>query len=146
MVSAIVYRYMKSKTEQNSRIALNGFDWASASTIEDISITSKSMQGEITCSTDTDEEEFFTANSHLSRCSSAAEAFGSANMSIHRSSSSSRLLEFQELWRRHMIVQELRHCKGWPFGLCKKALLLPPLPKSPSDSWSWHKSEIKLRR
>ncbi|KAL8141152.1 hypothetical protein V2J09_007173 [Rumex salicifolius] len=45
---------------------------------------------------------------------------------------------FSELKRRS-IFHEFSYCEGWPFGLCKRAMLLPPLPKSPSDSWSWCK-------
>ena len=29
---------------------------------------------------------------------------------------------------------------NWPVGLCRKALLVPPLPKSPSYSWTWKKN------
>ncbi|KNA09555.1 hypothetical protein SOVF_152470 [Spinacia oleracea] len=42
--------------------------------------------------------------------------------------------------KRRSIIQEVCHCEGWPFGLCRKTLLLPPLPKSPSESWSWCKT------
>ncbi|RRT83243.1 hypothetical protein B296_00000417 [Ensete ventricosum] len=43
------------------------------------------------------------------------------------------------------ILEEFRHCEGWPFGLCRRAVLLPPLPSSPSDSWMWHKRNLVSR-
>uniref|UniRef100_A0A7N1A9R7 Uncharacterized protein n=1 Tax=Kalanchoe fedtschenkoi TaxID=63787 RepID=A0A7N1A9R7_KALFE len=45
-----------------------------------------------------------------------------------------------EQWKELLLLlQELPGCEGWPFGLLRKVLLLPPLPTSPSDSWSWTK-------
>lgn len=87
-------------------------------------------------------EEFLSAGSRLSRCSSATslDAFLTAKTCLSRCSSLSRI-EFQDFdRRRRSIILELIHCEGWPFGLCRKALLLPPLPKSPADSWLWSKS------
>lgn len=102
-------------------------------------------------------DEFFSVGSCLSRCSSArsTEPFLSVKTNFSRCSSLSGLdcvdfrqfdvhkefwhgMDFQDL-RRRSIIQEVCHCEGWPFGLCRKALLLPPLPKSPSESWSWRK-------
>ncbi|WOL19993.1 hypothetical protein Cni_G28795 [Canna indica] len=40
------------------------------------------------------------------------------------------------------IWEEFRHCEGWPFGLCRRAVVLPPLPRSPSESWMWHKRNL----
>nr|GMD89012.1 uncharacterized protein LOC109170639 [Ipomoea batatas] len=89
---------------------------------------------------DEEEEEFMSVGTHLSRCSSAAsfEAFFSAKTTscLSRCSSLGRI-EFPEYRRRSSIILEFSHCEGWPFGLCRKAVLLPPLPKSPSDSWLW---------
>jgi hypothetical protein len=88
---------------------------------------------------DEDDEDFVTVGSCFSCCSSALskEVFHSVKTNISRSSSLDGV-DFQEFWRRS-IIQELCHCQGWPFGLCRKAVLLPPLPKSPSESWSWRK-------
>jgi hypothetical protein len=84
-------------------------------------------------------EDFVTVGSCFSCCSSALsrEAYHSVKTNFSRSSSLNGL-DFQEFWRRS-IIQELCHCQGWPFGLCRRAVLLPPLPKSPSESWSWRK-------
>lgn len=84
-------------------------------------------------------EEFVTVGSCFSCCSSAMsrEAYYSIKSNFSRSSSLNGL-DFQEFWRRS-IIRELCHCEGWPFGLCRKAVLLPPLPKSPSESWKWRK-------
>ncbi|XP_027333205.1 uncharacterized protein LOC113848043 [Abrus precatorius] len=78
-------------------------------------------------------EEFLSVKSCLSRCSSSGEAFYSVKTNLSRCSSMNEL-DITEFWRRSMI-QEFCHCEGWPFGLCRKAVLLPPLPKSPSESW-----------
>ncbi|KAK7291124.1 hypothetical protein RIF29_06030 [Crotalaria pallida] len=81
-------------------------------------------------------EEFLSAKSFLSCCSSSAmsvEAFYSVKTNLSRCSSMNEV-DLSEYWRRS-IFQEFCHCEGWPFGLCRKALLLPPLPKSPSESW-----------
>ncbi|XP_057424458.1 uncharacterized protein LOC130718038 [Lotus japonicus] len=77
-------------------------------------------------------EEFLSVKSCFSCCSSR-EAFYSVKTNLSISSSMNEL-DFSGYWKRS-IIQELCHCQGWPFGLCRKALLLPPLPKSPSESW-----------
>lgn len=88
---------------------------------------------------DEDDEDFVTVGSCFSCCSSALsrEAFHSVKTNFSRSSSLNEF-DFQEFWKQS-IIQELCHCQGWPFGLCRKAVLLPPLPKSPSESWTWRK-------
>ncbi|KAI4321529.1 hypothetical protein MLD38_034897 [Melastoma candidum] len=89
---------------------------------------------------DVEKEEFASVRSFLTCCSSVVasrEAFFSAKSNLSRSSSLNDL-DNQDLKRR-LIFRELCHCKGWPFGLCRKLLYLPPLPKSPSESWSWRK-------
>ncbi|XP_073009535.1 uncharacterized protein [Typha latifolia] len=68
-------------------------------------------------------EAFFSVKSCFSRCSS------------HGASESK---EFQ----RPTILEEFCHCEGWPFGLRRRAVMLPPLPSSPSDSWMWHKKNL----
>ncbi|KAL5558890.1 hypothetical protein UlMin_035101 [Ulmus minor] len=84
-------------------------------------------------------EEFLSVKSCLSCCSSglSRDVFLSVKTSFSRCSSLSgfELNEFQ----RRSIIQQFCHCEGWPFGLGRKAVLLPPLPKSPSESWSWRK-------
>ncbi|CAI0558201.1 unnamed protein product [Linum tenue] len=73
-------------------------------------------------------EEFFSVKTNLlSRCSSLSQ------------------VEFPSFHRRVSILQELCHYEGWPFGLRRKAVLLPPLPKSPSESWLWRKGTRSAR-
>ncbi|CAI0558195.1 unnamed protein product [Linum tenue] len=95
------------------------------------------------------EEDFYTVGSCLSRCSSSlskgGEEFFSVKTNLSRCSSLSQV-EFSSFHRRGSILQELCHCEGWPFGLCRKAVLLPPLPKSPSESWLWQKGGRSARR
>ncbi|KAL6960291.1 hypothetical protein U1Q18_042608 [Sarracenia purpurea var. burkii] len=104
------------------------------------------------------DDDFFSVGSRFSRCSSARSTeatFVSVKTNFSRCSSLSGQLDHGDFWpfvvqdfrhgldrqdlRRRSIIQELCQCEGWPFGLCRKALLLPPLPKSPSESWSWRK-------
>lgn len=82
-------------------------------------------------------EEFYSTGIRLSRCSSATsfDAFVSVKTHFSRSSSLNKI-DFQELSKKSEFLQ----CEGWPFGLCRRGLLLPPLPKSPPDSWSWRNS------
>lgn len=71
-------------------------------------------------------EQFYSVKTNLSRCSSLNE------------------LDLSEYWRRS-IIHEFCHCEGWPFGLCRKAVLLPPLPKSPSESWLYRKIQSSTK-
>ncbi|OUZ99832.1 hypothetical protein BVC80_9065g110 [Macleaya cordata] len=83
-------------------------------------------------------EVFFSAGSCFSHCSSASrEVFLSSARSCLSRCSSARVIDFSNVNGRRLIMEEFCHCEGWPFGLCRKAMLLPPLPKSPSESWSW---------
>lgn len=97
---------------------------------------------------DDDEREEFVSAASCFSCSSNAvsrEAFYSVKTNFSRSSSLNGMdLHLPEFWRRS-IIQELCHCQGWPFGLCRKAVLLPPLPKSPSESWTWRKGTRILK-
>ncbi|KAL0369019.1 UNVERIFIED_CONTAM: hypothetical protein Scaly_1120800 [Sesamum calycinum] len=137
-VSAIISKYMESKSKRKSKIVIDSSsNWGLSPPAGVLVINTKAGNngGE-------DKEEYFTARSWLPRCSSdtSFDAFNSAITCFSRSSSLDRL-DFQDFdSRRRSIIQDLVHCEGWPFGLCRKALLLPPLPKSPADSWSWSKS------
>ncbi|CAN6927275.1 unnamed protein product [Brassica oleracea] len=81
------------------------------------------------CTSDLSVEAYMTAKTEFSRCSSLKGE------------------ELENQWkmyylngiRKGSVIQELCHCQGWPFGLGRKAALLPPLPKSPAESWSWRK-------
>ncbi|XP_030537906.2 uncharacterized protein LOC115746325 isoform X1 [Rhodamnia argentea] len=94
-----------------------------------------------------DKEEFLTVRSCFTCCSSAATAsrdeFMTVRTDFSRCSSLNEMM-LQEM-RRRSIIQEFCNCEGWPFGLCRKLLLLPPLPKSPAESWSWRRG-TRLRR
>lgn len=140
-VSAVISKYMESKEKRKSSLAGDSFCWA-FSPRRDLCMTPKGMEGKGGNQQDEAREEIFlTPRSRLSRSTSLSsmDAFSSAKTTFSRCSSMSRI-DFPDYRRRRLIIQELRHCEGWPFGLCKRVLLLPPLPKSPSDSWSWRKS------
>ncbi|CAI0557363.1 unnamed protein product [Linum tenue] len=95
------------------------------------------------------DEDFFSVGSCLSCCSSGlskgGEEFFTVKTNLLSRCSSLSRVEFPSFHRRVSILQELCHCQGWPFGLCRKAVLLPPLPKSPSDSWLWRKGTRSAR-
>ncbi|XP_023737907.1 uncharacterized protein LOC111885895 [Lactuca sativa] len=140
-VSAVLSKYMEAKSKRKLGLSVDSFIWGfSFSPIEVIP-----PRNEIPHAYESDAEEkdeFYSTCSHLSRCSSsmtAAQAFMSVKTNISRCSSMSSI-EFPPYRKRRSIMRELCHCEGWPFGLCRKALLVPPLPKSPSESWMWHKT------
>ncbi|KAI3465372.1 hypothetical protein Pfo_022035 [Paulownia fortunei] len=137
-VSAVISKYMESKCKRKSTIGIDNIKWALSPEAGDLMVTHKGMQRQGSCGEN--REELFSAGSRLSRCSSATsyDAFVSVRTRFSRSSSLNKI-DFQDFIKRSIIL-EFFHCEGWPFGLCRKALLLPPLPKSPSDSWSWRKS------
>ncbi|PIN12807.1 hypothetical protein CDL12_14570 [Handroanthus impetiginosus] len=137
-VSAIISKYMESKCRRKSTLGIDSLKWALSPEEWDLMVTPNAMHQQVSCRDNG--EEFLSAGSRLPRCSSATsfDAFVSAKTCFSRSSSLNNI-DFQDFSKRSIIL-ELLHCEGWPFGLCRKALLLPPLPKSPSDSWSWRKS------
>ncbi|XP_031119458.1 uncharacterized protein LOC116022740 [Ipomoea triloba] len=135
-VSAVISKYMESKIKRKTSITWDKFGWAFSPAAGDLFTTAKAAPAPA----EEEEDEFMSVGTHLSRCSSAGslEAFFSAKTTscLSRCSSLGRI-EFPEYRRRSSIILEFSHCEGWPFGLCRKAVLLPPLPKSPSDSWLW---------
>ncbi|GMY28625.1 hypothetical protein FCV25MIE_23867 [Fagus crenata] len=139
VVSAIRSR-AKEKLKRKPSPLPDSISWVYSPMTRELYMTPKAVQREEDYDDeDDDKEEFLTVGSCFSCCSSAVsrEAFYSIKSNFSRSSSLNGL-DFQEFWRRS-IIEELCHCQGWPFGLCRKAVLLPPLPKSPSESWSWSK-------
>ena len=93
--------------------------------------------------------EFCSVGSSFSECCTSdlsVEAYMTAKIEFSRCSSL-KGEELENQWkmyylngiRKGSVIQELCHCQGWPFGLGRKAALLPPLPKSPAESWSWRK-------
>ncbi|KAJ9567501.1 hypothetical protein OSB04_003467 [Centaurea solstitialis] len=139
-VSAVLSRYMEAKSKRKVGLSADSFIWGFSSPTE-LLPTKKETQSDVE-----DVDEFYSSCSHLSRCSSAttAEAFMSVRTNLSRCSSTGSF-EFPILTRRRSIIRELCHCEGWPFGLCRKALLVPPLPKSPSESWMWRKPTRIIR-
>ncbi|KAK6792799.1 hypothetical protein RDI58_011880 [Solanum bulbocastanum] len=141
-VSIVISKYMESKRRKKAAISSEKFNWTLSTTAGDLFISEKLMQQKEKSEDEEDKDEredFLSVGTHLSRCSSAIsyEAFATAKTTFSRSSSLNRI-EFQDIPRS--VIKEFSHCEGWPFGLSRKMLLLPPLPKSPADSWSWRKS------
>ncbi|KAL1112156.1 hypothetical protein V6Z11_D02G108700 [Gossypium hirsutum] len=131
VVSEIRSRAMEKMKHRPSLVA-ESFSWVLS--------PSKQAKGRDKDEIEDEADEFFSIGS----------SFLSANTDFSRSSSINKI-DFPEIWKfdfrdfsRRSIIHELCHCEGWPFGLCKKTVLLPPLPKSPSESWSWRKG-TKLR-
>ncbi|CAA0819642.1 Unknown protein [Striga hermonthica] len=149
-VSAIISKYMESKSKRKSGIGIESFNWALSPGAGDyFKTTPKSFVENYNANLgEVNGDEFRSANSRLSRCSSdtSFDAFASARTCFSRCSSMSRITDNDFLsGDRRSIILELVRCEGWPFGLCRKALLLPPLPKSPADSWSWRKGRKVIR-
>ncbi|KAI7737496.1 hypothetical protein M8C21_020981 [Ambrosia artemisiifolia] len=150
-VSAVLSKYKESKSKRKVGLTVDSFIWelefelglGNLSPTEP-RLTRKEIHHAYASDVeDHRPEEFYSPCSHLSRCSSdttAAGAFVSVKTNLSRCSSMSSF-EFPVFKRRRRsMLLELCHCEGWPFGLCRKALLVPPLPKSPSESWMWRKS------
>ncbi|MCD7460018.1 hypothetical protein HAX54_042673 [Datura stramonium] len=142
-VSIVISKYMESKCRKKAAISSEKFNWTFCPAAGDLFISKKLMQQKEDSEDDeenAEREDFLSVGTHLSRCSSAIsyEAFATAKTTFSRSSSLNRI-EFHD-FPRFSVINEFSHCEGWPFGLSRKVLLLPPLPKSPADSWSWRKS------
>ncbi|KAL5705782.1 hypothetical protein ACHQM5_024036 [Ranunculus cassubicifolius] len=139
VILAIKARAMEAKLNPKSSNSITSV------TAGDLFVESKKMQNLETVHghfKDEGKEEFFDVGSHFSRCSSASkEAYFSVGSCLSRSSSTSKI----EPWDfpRRSILEDFSHCDGWPFGLRRKIALLPPLPKCPSESWTWSKGNNK---
>lgn len=141
VVSAIRSRAME-KLRHKPFVITDSFSWVFSPKTGELFLTPKTVQQKEEDDDDDEDderEEFFSVGTCFSCCSSALsrDAFLSVKTNFSHCSSLN-WLEFQDFPRRS-IIQEFCHCEGWPFGLCRKAVLLPPLPKSPSESWSWRK-------
>lgn len=143
VVSAIRSQAMEAKMRRKAGLATESFWYVFSPTTGKLFIAPKASSNQYkTKDDDGDEgEEFQSAASRFSVSSSAAVSMDEFVSAKTNFSWPSRFgwFEFQDLGRRNNIIQELCDCEGWPFGLCRKALMLPPLPKSPSESWSWRK-------
>ena len=139
MVSEIRSRAME-KLRRKTNLS-DSFSWVFSPATKELYITSMEIEKiDEPGNEDNTGDEFYSVQSFLT-CSSAAtkEAFFSVEANFSRCSSLNGLNFLDEDLKRRTILQELFHCEGWPFGLCRKAVLLPPLPKSPSESWLWSK-------
>ncbi|KAJ4962568.1 hypothetical protein NE237_022507 [Protea cynaroides] len=131
IILEIQTRAMEAKLRRISRSAKDGQRWVLPLVMEVQHVEDKKDEDE-------EVESFYSVGSCFSCCSSASrDVFFSVGSSLSRCSSTNGF-DFGDD-RRRSIIQELCHCEGWPFGLCRKALLLPPLPRCPSDSWLWRK-------
>ncbi|KAF8405056.1 hypothetical protein HHK36_009953 [Tetracentron sinense] len=140
VVLAIRNRAMEAKLRRKARLMTDSFCWVLCPTTRDLFIPPKGVQNLEYDEDEEDEESqaFFSAGSCFSRCSSTSrEVLFSVGSCFSRCSSMNGI-DFGDL-RKKSIIQEFCHCEGWPFGLCRKAMLLPPLPRSPSESWKWRK-------
>ncbi|XP_050363622.1 uncharacterized protein LOC126782424 isoform X2 [Argentina anserina] len=149
IVSAIRSRAMEKLKRKPSVLNLtDNFSWLYSTKTGELYITEKEVQKKEECEDEEDEnEEFLSVGSCFYCCSSSAAAsrdmFLSVKTSLSRCSSLDGFeFNFNDFQKRQSIIQQLCHCEGWPFGLCRKAVLLPPLPKSPSDSWTWRKGIV----
>ncbi|XP_023546794.1 uncharacterized protein LOC111805793 [Cucurbita pepo subsp. pepo] len=139
IVSEIRSRAME-KLRRKTNLS-DSFSWVFSPATKELYITSMEIEKiDEPGNEDNTGDEFYSVQSFLT-CSSAAtkEAFFSVEANFSRCSSLNGLNFLDEDLKRRTILQELFHCEGWPFGLCRKAVLLPPLPKSPSESWLWSK-------
>ncbi|KAK2660355.1 hypothetical protein Ddye_006888 [Dipteronia dyeriana] len=144
VVSEIRSRAMEKLRRKPSLITSDSFSWVFYPKTRELYLKAEQQKE------DEEEEEeevgdaieFVSVGSCFSCCSSAIskEAYHSVKTNVSRCSSLTGL-DFQDLQRS--IIQELCYCQGWPFGLCRKAVLLPPLPKSPAESWSWRKKALE---
>jgi len=119
-------RAMKAKTKAKGYLFADSLHWVLSPTSGKLLIAPKEERidvgGEDDGGGDDDQSEVFhSVKSCFSRCSREKE-----------------IDYLSHLWTRS-VWHEFAHCEGWPFGLYKKALALPPLPSSPSDSWTWRK-------
>ncbi|GMH13802.1 hypothetical protein Nepgr_015643 [Nepenthes gracilis] len=142
IVSTIRSRAMEEKYRRRNDLETNSFSLVFFHTLGELLLMAaaqeKGKENE-----DEERDDFLSVKSHFSCCSIIADSEAFFSVKTDFSCCSSLSLNgldyyFQEL-RRRSLIQEFCHCEGWPFGLCRKALLLPPLPKSPTESWSWRR-------
>lgn len=117
----------------------HSFSWVYSPATKELYFTRRTMAPQENVEKDNDqeeEEEFLSVKSCFSCCSSGELTFHSVKTSLSRCSSLNGVDEYlSKLHWRRSVIEEFCHCEGWPFGLCRRAILLPPLPNSPSESW-----------
>ncbi|ERM97098.1 hypothetical protein AMTR_s00126p00026000 [Amborella trichopoda] len=70
-----------------------------------------------------EEEVWFSVRSDFSCCSSPVER---------------KEIFLDCAWRS--LLEKLSFCEGWPFGLYRRKMMLPPLPRCPSEPGMWRKA------
>ncbi|KAJ0983824.1 hypothetical protein J5N97_002180 [Dioscorea zingiberensis] len=131
IILEIQSRAMKAKLRPKDSLFMENLSWFLSPTSGKLLIVPK---GEKTTDeedkeedADDEKETFFSVNSCFSHCSGESGIL------------------FRD-FVKHSVLEEFCHCEGWPFGLGRKALMLPPLPSSPSDSWTWHKRNLSAAK
>ncbi|KOM51522.1 hypothetical protein LR48_Vigan09g018100 [Vigna angularis] len=148
-ISAVISRTME-KQKQKASVLRHSFSWVYSPATKELFVTEavtpqKKVEGG---DKENDErEEFLSVKSCFSRCSSSpsGSVFYSVKTNLSRCSSFNDLHQQSKHWRRS-VIEEFCHCEGWPFGLCRRAVLLPPLPKSPSESWLSRKMKPSIKK
>jgi len=132
-ISAVINRTME-KQKHKASVLRHSFSWVYSPATKQLYVTEAvAPQKRVEADEENDEgEEFLSVKSCFSRCSSSPSgtAFYSVKTNLSRCSSFNDL-RLSKHWKRS-VIEEFSHCEGWPFGLCRRAVLLPPLPKSPS--------------
>ncbi|KAK1264141.1 hypothetical protein QJS04_geneDACA021722 [Acorus gramineus] len=122
ILSEIRNRAMKAKLRTRGSSTMESLCWVLSSVLP-IEEQNRGGEGDNDDDDDEEAEDFFSVRSHLSSFPSESKFVGDA----------------EESSRKQSVIEEFRNCEGWPFGLCRRAVLLPPLPSSPSDSWTWRR-------
>lgn len=146
-ISAVISRTME-KQKLKASVLRHSFSWVYSPATKELFVTEavapqKRAEGD---EKNDEGEEFLSVKSCFSRCSSSpsGSAFYSVKTNLSRCSSFNDLHQSKH-WRRS-VIEEFCHCEGWPFGLCRRAVLLPPLPKSPSESWLSRKMQPSTKK
>ncbi|CAJ1973373.1 unnamed protein product [Sphenostylis stenocarpa] len=146
-IAAVINRTMEKQKQKPSALR-HSYSWVYSPATKELYVTQAvAPQEKVEGDQEKDEgEEFLSVKSCFSRCSSSpsGEAFYSVKTNLSRCSSLNDL-DLSKPWRRS-VIEEFRHCEGWPFGLCRRAVLLPPLPKSPSESWLSRKMQPSTKK
>ncbi|CAM8883503.1 unnamed protein product [Rhodiola kirilowii] len=152
LVDAVIRKSVEERRRRKAMYTPYDYSWTFPPVIEKLFVASETLisqaqhklmfaQDEGADEDGEDDDEFHSATSSLSDGTIAT---------VMKSFSVCHWLECDgnkdvaELWKKQvMLLEELLGCEGWPFGLLRKVVLLPPLPSSPSDSWSWTKPHKK---
>ncbi|KAM0952524.1 hypothetical protein DsansV1_C02g0013941 [Dioscorea sansibarensis] len=133
IILEIQSRAMKAKLKPKDYLSEENLSWFLSPTSGKLLIVPKGEK--------TDEEHTAAAEEDLD---DEKETFFSVKSCFSHCSGESGVLFKEHM--KHSVLEEFCHCEGWPFGLGRKALMLPPLPSSPSDSWTWHKRNLSAAK